>query len=116
MLEGRDHQHSFIIGKHLLGAVAVMDIEIHHRDAIEPVRFERVGNADRDAVEDAEAHRARGFGVVSGWPHHAERIVDRPGHYRIGGRDHGAGRAVRRLDRIRIQRRVRIEIDDGVGA
>ena len=58
MLEGRAQHHARILVERVLGAVAVVHVEIEDRDALEAVRFERVHRADGDVVEDAEAHRA----------------------------------------------------------
>jgi hypothetical protein len=44
----------------------VVDVEIDDRDALEAVRLQRMRSADRDAVEDAEAHRAPALGVMAG--------------------------------------------------
>ena len=49
----------------LLGAVAVVHVEIDDRDSVQTVRFDRVTRCDRDVVEDAEAHRARTAGVMA---------------------------------------------------
>ena len=42
--------------ENLLRAVAVVDIEIHHRDALQPMNGPRVKRADRHVVEQAKAH------------------------------------------------------------
>ena len=56
MLEGADHHDARIAGKNILGAVAVMHVEIDDRGALETVHRERVRDADGDVVEQAEAH------------------------------------------------------------
>ena len=52
--------------KHRLGAVAVMDVEIDHRDPAQPPACARVMGGDRGVVEQAEAHRLAGLGVMAG--------------------------------------------------
>ena len=56
MLEGRAQHHARILVERVLGAVAVMHVEVEDRDALEAVRLDRVHRADRHVVEDAEAH------------------------------------------------------------
>ena len=73
MLERRDHQHARVAGEDLLGAVAVVDVEVDDRDALEAVRGERVRRADGDVVEETEPHRAIALGMVPRRPHRAER-------------------------------------------
>jgi hypothetical protein len=55
VLERRHHQHPRIIGKDVFGAVAMMDVEIDDRHALDAVDRQRVRGADRDVVEEAEA-------------------------------------------------------------
>ena len=61
MLKGRNHQHARIVGEDFLGAVPVMNIEIDDSDPLQAVGGKRMRGADRDAVEQTEAHgRDRG--------------------------------------------------------
>ena len=65
-------------------AVAVVHVEVEDHHALRVPAIERVAGADRDAVEQAEAHRAVDLGVVPGRPVHrgagararAEQLVD----------------------------------------
>ena len=94
---GRGIEQVAVALEHVLRAVAVMDVEIHHRDPPQPMLPAGMLGGDRDVVEQAEAHGGIGLGMVPGRPHRAERIVRRPAEHRIDRRDHGAGRAQRRL-------------------
>src|SRR5438477_6215 len=49
----------------LLGAVAVMHVEIDHGDAMQAVLLLGMAGCDGGVVEDAEAHRPDGLGVVA---------------------------------------------------
>ena len=68
-----------------LGAVAVMDIEIHHGDAAEPVFLAGIKRTDGDVVEQAEAHGPARLGMMARRSHRAEGVVDLAGHDRIDG-------------------------------
>ncbi len=66
VLEEADHQHALVVGEDVLGAVAVMDVEVDDRDALEAVHVERAARRDGDVVDEAEAHRARARRVMAG--------------------------------------------------
>ena len=57
MLEDRRHQHLLVALEDVLGAVAVVHVEVDDRHALQAVRVDRVARGDRDVVEDAEPHR-----------------------------------------------------------
>src|SRR5512134_2349280 len=65
MLEKTDHQHALVVCQDLLGSVAVMNIEINHRDPLETVHLEGMARADRDVVQEAEAIAAA---LRAWWP------------------------------------------------
>ena len=111
ILESADHHHARVGGKDLLGAVAVMHVEVDHGCPLEPMR-ERMRHADGDAVEQAEAHGATAFGVVSGWPHGAERGTGFAAQHEIGPEHDRPGSMPRRVERVRVHGRVRIEVMD----
>ncbi len=46
-LEDADHQDAFVAGNDVLGAVAMVDIEVDDGDALEATDFERVSRRDR---------------------------------------------------------------------
>ena len=62
----------------VLRAVAVVDVEVDDRDALDAVRGLGVARGDRGVVEEAEAHRRRRFGVVAGRTRRHEGVVDAP--------------------------------------
>ena len=62
VLERAHHQHALVVLEDVLGAVAVVHVEVDDRDALEAVRFERVRRGDGDVVEEAEAH-----GAIARW-------------------------------------------------
>ena len=67
-----------IVPEDVLGAVAVVDVEIDDRDALDAMGRLGVAGGDRGVVEEAEAHRRRRFGVVAGRPRGDEGVVDAP--------------------------------------
>src|SRR5690606_5644226 len=90
-LVGRQVHHPGIEVEDVGGAVTVVDVEVDDRDALQPVPVARVRRGERDVVEQAEPHRDRTGGVVSGRTHGAERPRYLPGQYRVGCGDAGAG-------------------------
>ncbi len=94
--------------KIVLGAVAVMDVEIDDRHALEAMR-QRVRGADGDVVEQAEPHRAVALGVVSRRTHRAERVAAFARQHEIGREHRRARRVPRGVERMRVHRRVGIE-------
>ena len=110
MLEGAHHEHARIALEDVLGAVAVMHVEVDHRHARQSVRGERVRRADRDAVEEAEAHRAPALGVVSRRAHRAERGRALAAHHEVDPHHDRAGRVPRRGQRVRVERRVGVDV------
>ena len=110
MLERRHHQHAGIALEDVLGAVAVVDVEVDDRDAFEAVRLEGVRGADGDVVEEAEAHRAAALGVVPGRPHGAERGRALLLQHEVDAEHDGAGGVACRGQRVRVERGVRVEV------
>jgi len=68
-----------------------------------------VERTDGDVVEQAEAHRHRGLGMVPRRAHGAEGVARLARHHGIHRGDDGASRAQRGLARSRAQRRVGVE-------
>ena len=68
-----------------LGAVAMMDVEVHHGHAGRPVNGARVQRRDPDTIEQTKAHGAGRLGMVARRTNGAERIVRRPGHDLVHG-------------------------------
>ena len=52
-------------------------------DAIQTVLLLCIARGNRGAVEQAESHRPRGLGVVSGWPRRDERVGVFAGHHLV---------------------------------
>ena len=94
-----------------LRAVAVMHVEIDHRDPREAVHLARPQRADRDIVEQAEPHRPAGLGMMAGRAHGAERVVGLARDDGIDRGGDGAGGAQRRLARSRRHDRVGVDPD-----
>jgi hypothetical protein len=92
-----------------LGAVAVVDIKVDHGDASEPVCPPCMQGADGYVVEQAEAHRLFGFGMMTGRTHGAKSIVRLPCEDRIDRRDHSPGGAQSSLSRTRRDDRVGVD-------
>ena len=111
VLERRDHQHALLVREDVLGAVAVVHVEIHDDDALDAVRMHRVARRDRDVVEDAKAHRSRAAGMVPGRTHVAVRARHFAFHHQVGRKHRGARSAQRSRQGVRIHRRIRIEMN-----
>ena len=80
-----------VIGEGNLGAVAVMDIKIHHGDAFDAMPGAGVLCRDGDIVEQAETHRPLRFGMMSRRAHGAEEMLAFAGHKGVHGGDGGTG-------------------------
>ncbi len=109
MLEKAGHQHLLVVRKNLLGSIAMMHIEIDDRDTLETERVRCVACADSDAVEDAKPHRGRFARMVPRRTHRAKRIGDLTIGHAVGRVDHRTCRAQRRIQRVRVHRRIGIE-------
>ena len=101
VLEGRAEQDARVVSENLLGAVAVVHVEIDDGHALEPVFRQRVGGAYGDVVEQAEAHGASGLCVMSGRPHAAEGGVRAVCHDQVHAQHGCAGRSLRSAQRVR---------------
>ena len=91
----RDEEDAVIRAEDRVGPVAVMDVVVDDRDALEAERALRSSGRDRDVVEEAEAHHPLLQGVMSGRAHEGEAAVERSldrGACREGGRLVGRGR------------------------
>ncbi|MNV35487.1 hypothetical protein D3C71_1269350 [compost metagenome] len=75
-----------------LGAIAVVHVEIDDGDALQAIFVTRIGGSDGHVVEQAEAHRGAGGGVVAGRAHRAEGDRVFAEHHRIHRGHTGAGR------------------------
>ena len=82
---GRGVKQAFVVFKHVLGAVAVMDVEIDHRDPVQPVPGASVERPDGDRVEQAKAHGVGRFGVVPGRADGAKGVFPLALHHPVDG-------------------------------
>src|SRR3979411_389428 len=106
VMDGRQ-SNSRILSDNVLGAVAMVCVEIPNGDTLSAV-FQSVERGDRDVAEITKAHGAIARGVMSRWPHQAERALALQSRAR--GVDGGTGRANGVIVDIRIARRVGIEV------
>ena len=70
-----DEQHPGVVVEHVLGAVAVVGVEVEDPHPL--ARVGQRGRDDGDVGHEAEPHRRRAGGVVAGRPHGAERGLGR---------------------------------------
>ncbi len=104
MLVRRDVQDVAALEEGVLGAVAVMDVVVEDGDALGAPLSEQPGGGDGDVVEQAEAHRLGGRGVVAGRAHQTECVTRPAGADGVGCLDkgaHGAQCGVERAGRHR---------------
>ena len=101
--------HGRIVPEDVLGAVAVVDVEIHDRDALGAVRRLGVPRGDGGVVEEAEAHRGRDLGVMSGRAGRDEGVADLAAHHLVDREDRASRGAKRGLEGARRHGRVLVE-------
>ncbi len=111
---GRGVHDGRIVPEDVLGAVAVMDVEIHDRDPLGPVRGLGVARGDGGVIEEAEAHRGRDFGVMSGRAGRDESVANLAAHHLVDREDRASRGAKRGLERARRHRRVGVERDQAL--
>jgi hypothetical protein len=90
LVEG-EKEHRGVVVEQVLGAVAVVDVPVDDHHPLDPVPALQVARRHRDVVEQAEAHRPVGLGVVTGRAHAGEPVVDLAGHDRVNQGEHPAG-------------------------
>ena len=103
----------------LLGAVAVVDVPVEDRHALEPVGLLRVAGRDRDVVEQAEAHRPIDAGVVAGRAGQGEQAVGPVvglHRDRVDRGEHRSRRQQALVERLRRDPGVGVEPERRVGA
>jgi hypothetical protein len=110
ILERGAEQDARVVREDVLGAIAVVDVEVGDRDALEPVRFEGMRGCDGDVVEQAEAHRACALGVVAGWADGAERGADVATEDAVDSGDPGTRGGQSGVERIGAHRGVGVEL------
>ena len=104
----RDEEHAVVVPEDVLRPVAVVDVPIEDRDALEAELGLREAGGDGDVVEEAEAHGLAGECMVARRTHEREAAA-------LDGLDRAAGgqqrRAVGRLRRRRVGREPRRPVD-----
>ena len=110
VLEKTHHQDAVIAADDIFGAVAVVHVEVHNRDALQAVPLQRVFGGDRHVVEKTEAHGAVVAGMVTGRAHRTESVFNLAGHHRVGGGQRRTGAAQYRIPGKSIQRSVWIDL------
>src|SRR4051795_5269210 len=106
----RSVEQTRIVLEDVLRAVAVVNVEIDHRDAGNAMDLPRLLRPDRDIVEQAEAHGLGRFGVMARWAGGAERVARFPRHDGIDGGADGASGTQRRLAGTGRQDRVVVQL------
>src|SRR5438105_4181087 len=96
-------------GENVLCSVAMMDIEIHHGNALKTMHGARMKCSDRDIVEHAEPHRLRRRGVMPGRAHSTKRVLHFARHDHVDGEYDPAGSAKGRITSSRRCESVGIE-------
>ncbi len=92
-----------------LGAVAVVHVEIDDGRALGAVAALGVARGDRRVVEQAEAHRHRGFRMMPGRANRHEGVRGLPGHHLVDRKRRTADRARCRFEAAGRHRGVGIE-------
>ncbi len=105
-----DKERARLVPEQILCAIAVMHIEIHHSNAVQPMPFHRVARCDCNCAEQAKAHRCRGFGVMTGRTHRDESVPDCTCQHQIYGSTGPADSALRRIQRTGGDMRVGIKL------
>ena len=89
--------------------VAVMNIEVNHRNALQSLR-QRVGGSDADVVEYAKTHRPTLCCMVAARAHRAERVPGTSGDQFIDRQQACTGRTPRRREAMRVHCRIGVEL------
>src|SRR5579872_5953290 len=112
MLEESAHEHPLAprgLAENVLGAVAVMYVEVDDGDTLEPPLLKSMGGRDRHVVEYAKPHGPVAGCMMSAGPHGAKRVARTSLHELIDGEDARAGGAARRRETEWIHRGVGVE-------
>ena len=92
-----DVQHVGAILEDLLRAVAVMHIEVHDGDALQPVSTNQLLCGNRHIVEQTKPARLIAFGVVARRTHCTKCVVHLTVHHRLARRQHAPRRQQRHV-------------------
>mmetsp|Transcript_6962 Transcript_6962/g.29423 ORF Transcript_6962/g.29423 Transcript_6962/m.29423 type:complete len:668 (+) Transcript_6962:319-2322(+) len=91
ILEQADHQHPVVAGDDVLGAIAVVDIEVHDGHALQAAHVQRMPCRDCHVVEEAKPHALVARGMVARRAHGAEGVVGPAIDDHVGRAHGGAG-------------------------
>ena len=87
-----------------------MHVEVDDRGALDAVLLLRMARGNGGVVEQAEAHRPRGLGMMAGRPHGDKGVGGLAGHHLVDGMHGAADGAQRRLEASRRHRGVGIDL------
>src|SRR5690348_11790226 len=114
MLKRRCHHDTLIIPKNILGTISVMNIEIHDCDALESIRFHRVGCPHSYVVEQAKPRRAIPLSMMSRGANTAKSVVRFLPDHEIRCEHHRAGSAISCCKAVPVHCRVRIKVRESL--
>ena len=80
-----------VVTERVLGAVAVMHVEVDDGNTLKPVRQLRVARGDGDVVENAKTHGPLPHGMVPGGAHRTESAVVATAGHQVDRQHPGAG-------------------------
>ena len=100
VLMGRYVQHARVIVETVLGAVAVVQVPVHHQNPAQPKAFPQILRPNRNAVEEAKTHGPVAFGMMAGRSHQGKAVVHLALHDRIQNGQQTAGGEQGRLIRL----------------
>ena len=84
VLVNADEENGRVVVEHLLGAVAVVNVEVDDEDTICAVALLRMAGSDGYVAEEAEALCVVGPGVVARRPHHGKAVAGGAAHHGVG--------------------------------
>jgi len=113
-LVGRTVEEVLVGPEDVLRAVAVVDVEIHDRDALGTVADTGVVGCDGGVREQAEAHGAVGLGVVPRRAHLAERVGEAARHHLVDRIEPGADGAQGGVHAAGRHHRIAVEVHAAV--
>jgi hypothetical protein len=83
-------EHRFVGLKGVLGTIAVVDVPIDDRHALNPAFGAQIMRGDRHIIKKTKAHYLVEFGVVARRPNTAEGVVGAPGEDGVDGCNWGS--------------------------
>ena len=107
VLEEADHQHALVAGEDVLGAVAVVHVEVDDRHPLRPCRPARGARRSATLLKKQKPIAWSRRRVVAGRAHRAEGVLELAGDHRVGGGHRRAGGAQRRAQVCAFRRRCR---------